>query len=111
MPAVQTQGIAAYRLFGSLFFGAVKLVENLQDHLPSKTLVLDLSNVIYIDSSGADTLSDLVRACNKAGVQLHVSGLNHQPLDIAQRSGFMGAVGPVQTHDNLQDCWLAVFNQ
>jgi SulP family sulfate permease len=109
VPAAQTHDMAAYRLFGALFFGAVKLVENLQDHLPRKVLVLDLTNVMYIDSSGADTLNDLVRACSKAGVQLHVSGLIHQPRDIAQRSGFVDAVGLGHLHAGLQDCLQAVL--
>lgn len=85
--------IAAYRLYGALFFGAVKLVEDLQDNLPARVLVLDLKNVIYIDSSGADALNDLVRSCNKHGVRLVVSGLAHQPLDIARRTGFVDRVG------------------
>lgn len=104
VPAAQARDVAAYRLSGALFFGAVKLVEDLQDHLPNTVLALDLTNVIYIDSSGADTLNDLARACAKAGVQLHVSGLNHQPLDIARRSGFVDAVGPGHVHAELQDC-------
>jgi sulfate permease, SulP family len=85
--------IAAYRLYGALFFGAVKMVETIGDQLPTHTLVLDLKNIIYIDSSGADTLNDLARACRKAGVRLVVCGLSHQPLDIATRCGFIDAVG------------------
>ncbi|MEN9375947.1 MAG: C4-dicarboxylic acid transporter DauA [Pseudomonadota bacterium] len=85
--------VACYRLYGALFFGAVKLIEDLQDHLPSQVLLIDLRNVIYIDSSGADTLNDLARACTKHGVRLLVCGLSHQPLDIAQRSGFVQRVG------------------
>jgi SulP family sulfate permease len=109
VPATQAHDVAAYRLFGALFFGAVKLVENLQDHLPTKTLVLDLINVIYIDSSGADTLNDLVRTCHKSGVELLVCGLNRQPLDIARRSGFLNAVGPEHVYTDLQDCLQAIY--
>jgi SulP family sulfate permease len=86
--------IDAYRLYGALFFGAVKLVENLQDHLPGHALVLDLKNVIYVDSSGADTLNDLARFCRQNKVRLVVCGLGHQALDIARRSGFMQNLGP-----------------
>ncbi len=95
-PALQPLegSVAAYRLYGALFFGAVKLVEEIQDRLPSQTLVIDMKNVIYVDSSGADTLGDLTRACRKNGVRLIVCGLNNQPLDIAQRSGLTDALGP-----------------
>ncbi len=96
-----TEGVAAYRLYGALFFGAVKLIEDLLDHLPQRALVLDLKNVIYVDSSGADTLGDLVRACEKHGVTLHLCGLHHQPLDIAQRTGLTLRIPPAQLHPDL----------
>ena len=85
--------MAAYRLYGALFFGAVKLVEDVQDALPTRVLVLDLKNVIYVDSSGADALHDLARCCQKHGVRLLVCGLVHQPLDIARRSGLVAQLG------------------
>jgi SulP family sulfate permease len=84
--------VQAHRLYGALFFGAVKLVEVMQDQLPSRALVLDMKNLIYIDSSGADSLLALARACHKKQVRLIVCGLSHQPLDIAQRSGLLSLV-------------------
>ena len=87
------QQVAAYRLYGAVFFGAVKLIEDVQDRLPAQVLVLDLKNVIYIDSSGADALHDLARSCSKQGVRLLVCGLMHQPMDIARRSGLLVLVG------------------
>jgi SulP family sulfate permease len=51
--------------------------------------VIDLKNVIYIDSSGADALMNLIDTCRKKQVQLMVCGLLHQPLDIARRSGLL----------------------
>ncbi|MEI6802799.1 MAG: SulP family inorganic anion transporter [Burkholderiales bacterium] len=88
-----TGRVECYRLYGALFFGAVKLVEDLVDHLPSEVLLLDLKNLIYVDSSGADTLNDLARSCSKAGVRLIVCGLAHQPLDIARRVGLTSRLG------------------
>jgi len=82
----QVQG---WRLYGALFFGAVKLVEKIEDQLHKPVLVLDLKNVIYVDSSGADALMNLIHTCRKKQVQLIVCGLMHQPLDIARRSGLI----------------------
>jgi sulfate permease, SulP family len=81
--------IAAYRLYGAIFFGAVKLVQEIEARLPAHTLVLDMKNVIYMDSSGVDSLQDLVHNCQKSNVRLIVCGLTHQPLDIAQRTGLI----------------------
>ena len=85
--------ISAYRFYGALFFGAVKLVEAIEDELPQKAVVLDLKNIIYIDSSGADALVSLAQVCHKRQIHLIICGLNHQPLDIAQRTGVQALVG------------------
>jgi SulP family sulfate permease len=81
--------VQAWRLYGALFFGAVKLIESIEDQISTPTLVLDLKNVIYIDSSGADAMMNLVETCRKKQVHLIVCGLTHQPLDMARRSGLM----------------------
>ena len=81
--------VQAWRLYGALFFGAVKLIEAIEDKISTPTLVLDLKNVIYIDSSGADALMNLIETCRKKNTTLMVCGLMHQPLDMARRSGLM----------------------
>ena len=81
--------VQAWRLYGALFFGAVKLVEDIEDRLDTPVLVLDLKNLIYVDSSGADALMNLIHTCRKKNVTLMVCGLMHQPLDIARRSGLL----------------------
>ena len=98
---LDSQKVQAWRLYGALFFGATKLVEQLEDHLPSQTLVLDLKNVIYVDSTGAEALENLVKTCRKQGVRLIVSGLMNQPLDIAHRTGLAQAL-VAQSADDVQ---------
>jgi len=83
------QAVQAWRLYGALFFGAVKLVEDIEDQLSTPVVVLDLKNLIYVDSSGADALMNLIETCRKKQVLLIVCGLMHQPLDIARRSGLV----------------------
>ena len=97
----QAPGVKAYRLYGALFFGAVKLVEAMEDDLPGHTLVLDLKNLIYVDSSGADALMALVRTCQKRQIRLVLCGLSRQPLDLAQRSGLLQTLEPANRPDDL----------
>ena len=99
--------LAAYRLYGAIFFGAVKLIEELQDRLPAGTLVLDFKNVMYIDSSGADTVLDLVRACQKQGVRFIACGLAFQPKDILQRCGMVDTLADGNLFDTLADAIAA----
>jgi sulfate permease, SulP family len=88
---VAMSNVLAYRLNGALFFAAVALVEDIEDKLPSKAVVLDLSSLLYIDSSGADALQALARTCEKKQVRLIVCAVSHQPLDILRRCGLLTA--------------------
>jgi len=97
-PALENQQgrIDAYRIYGAIFFGAVKLLEKIQENLPSQTLLLDLKNVIYVDTSGMDTISELAHLCKIRNIKLIICGLDHQPYEMAQRSGFLNKLS--------QDC-------
>ena len=95
------QQIQAWRLYGAVFFGATALIEALEDQLPAHTLVLDLKNVIYVDSTGADALESLVRSCRQQDVRLIFSGLTAQPLDIARRTGLLARLAE-RSADDLQ---------
>ena len=88
---IAISNVHAYRLNGALFFAAVALVEDIEDKLPSKAVVLDMSSLIYVDSSGADALQALTRTCEKKQVRLIVCALSHQPLDILRRCGLLAA--------------------
>ena len=81
--------VDAYRIYGAIFFGAVKLLEKIEENLPTKTLLLDLKNVIYVDTSGMDTIMELAHLCKIRNIKLIVCGLDHQPLEMAERSGFL----------------------
>ena len=94
----QTQ---AYRLYGALFFGAVQLLQDIETKLPTTALLLDFKNVIYVDSSGIETLHELLKTCQKANVRLVVCGLMHQPLDIATRSGLLKHIAPENRYADL----------
>ena len=85
--------VRAHRLHGALFFGAVRLIEAMEDNLPSQALVLDLKNLIYMDSSGADAMLALARLCSAKGVHLVLCGLDHQPMDMARRCGLLNLLG------------------
>ena len=94
-------GVQAHRLYGALFFGAVKLVEDIALQLPRQAVVLDLKNLIYVDSTGIDALLDLSRRCADSQVRLVVCGLAHQPREIAQRSGWLAMIPPQDQYMDL----------
>jgi SulP family sulfate permease len=81
--------ITAFRMYGAIFFGAVKLLENIENELPSKVLLLDLKNVIYIDVSGMDAILELKKTCEARGIKFMICGLAHQPYEMAIRGGLL----------------------
>ncbi|QWE16172.1 SulP family inorganic anion transporter [Polynucleobacter sp. AP-Nino-20-G2] len=81
--------IAAFRIYGAIFFGAVKLLEKIETELPSQTLLLDFKNVIYIDVSGIDAILELEQTCKSKGVELIICGLAHQPYEMALRGDLL----------------------
>jgi sulfate permease, SulP family len=93
--------VDAYRLYGALFFGAVKLLEEIEDMLPSHALVLDLKNVIYLDPTGVDALSSIARKCRKEQVRLVICGLAHQPLEMADRGGLLKTLSASELYPHL----------
>jgi SulP family sulfate permease len=91
------EGTAAYRIFGSLFFGAVgkleALVETGDGESPPRALVLDLHMVINLDTTCLDTLEALHRGLAKRGAALVLCAANDQPLSLMRRSGFLEKLG------------------
>ena len=99
----QYQGkIAAFRIYGAIFFGAVKILENIENELPSKVLILDLKNVIYIDVSGIDALLELEEVCEGRGIKLFICGLAHQPYEMAGRGGLLVRLPSHSIYPDLQ---------
>lgn len=96
-----SETVQVWGLQGALFFGAVDLVDQLAQKLPSQTLVLDCSGLIYMDTSGAEALQNLWRSCQKSGVRLVLSGLNQQATDLLHRTKLLDRLGPV----NVQPGW------
>ena len=96
--------IAAYRVFGSLFFGSVTKLEHLLDPERAKAdvVVLELHQVINLDTTGLDALQTLHRMLAKRGGRLVVAEPNEQPLSLMRRSGFLEELGPDSVFDDLQ---------
>ncbi|MGE3623899.1 MAG: SulP family inorganic anion transporter [Bdellovibrionales bacterium] len=94
--------IEAYRLYGSLFFGSVDKLEELSDPkrpMP-KVLVLSLTNLLNIDSSGLEALENLHDTLAKKGSRLVIVGAQAQPLSLMTRAGFMKKIGRKNIFDS-----------
>jgi SulP family sulfate permease len=90
-----TMRVAAWQLFGSLFFGAVNKLEELLDPAAGhpEVVILDMMRLIQLDTTGLEGLESLRDKLQKRGCTLLVSGLNSQPGSLLFRSGFIDHLG------------------
>jgi sulfate permease, SulP family len=104
---VDHRTVEAYRLSGSLFFGAVDKIEGLLDpkrRVP-KVTILDLSMLVNLDTTGLESLESLHALLTKRDATLILCGLHQQPLSLIQRSGFMRTLGAENVLKSLHDAW------
>jgi SulP family sulfate permease len=98
-PEIQVQ-----RITGVLFFGAVSCLEPLMDPklaLP-KTLVLDCSTLLAIDSTGVDALQSSDAFLAARGVTLHLASIRPEPLATMTRLGLIDAIGSHRVFPTLK---------
>lgn len=95
LPAALPPGVAAYSIFGSLFFGAADKLESLiaPQAMPAKALILEMHQLINLDATGLDALESMHKALKKNKVRLILAAPNDQPLDLMKRSGFIDRLG------------------
>lgn len=115
MPRQAAEGIYLARLHGSLFFGnAGPLQRNLlrDAHGRARALVLDMSEVRYLDHSGVCALEDLLRELDRGGTQVHLSGLHEEPRELLARLGVApGEVPAERVHESPADAIQAALER
>ena len=101
------RAVEAFRVSGSLFFGAVSKLDELLDpqRTPRRTLILDLSQLLNMDTSGLEALETLHRLLHKRGATLVLCGLSEQPLGLVERAGLLEAFGAGNIVPALADAW------
>ncbi|MCB1890318.1 MAG: STAS domain-containing protein [Rhodocyclaceae bacterium] len=100
--------ILAYKIHGSLFFGAANKLETLlleADGRPD-VVILDLDKVLNVDTTGLDILQTLHRNLLKRGASLVLCDLNTQPGSLIRRSGFFERLGEENIAGNLTDALM-----
>jgi sulfate permease, SulP family len=81
-----------WRLYGSLFFGAVTKIDPLVAEVEAAPgplhLLLDAHLLVSLDTTGLDALEQLHKAVQRRGGRLEITGLQPQPASLMARSGF-----------------------
>lgn len=96
--------VLAFRLTGSLFFGAShKLDVLLSDLGRPQFVVLDVDRMVHIDTTGLDILNNLHHDLERRGIRLMLAGLQPQPAALIRRAGFDATLGADAVATSLDD--------
>ena len=101
---LEVEGVEIRRLTGILFFGAVSCLEPLMKpklKLP-RTLVLDCSALLAIDSTGTEALRGLDDFLASKGTQLLLASVRPEPLQVMTRLGLIDDLGNERVFPTLQ---------
>ncbi|WP_374591075.1 SulP family inorganic anion transporter [Aquabacterium sp.] len=103
--------VRVYRLYGSLFFGAVAKLEALEEAVPAGTevVVLEMQRLVSMDTTGLDALAQLHKALERLGARLVLCDVNEQPLGLMARSGFDQRLGPGSVFADLSAALAGVL--
>ena len=87
--------VAAWEVFGSLFFGAVNKLEDLLDPRAGhpEVVILDVTRLVQLDTTGLEGLENLREKLHMRGCTLLLCGLNAQPGSLLRRAGFLDHLG------------------
>ena len=107
MAGVDRRNVEAFRISGSLFFGAVSKMDGLLDprrQLP-RVMILELGQLLNMDTTGLETLETLQRMLHKRGGTLILCGVQEQPKGLVERSGLLADVGVENIVPTLAEAW------
>jgi SulP family sulfate permease len=95
LPSPLPPDVAAYAIFGSLFFGAVGKLDALlpPNEPPPRALILELHKLIHLDVTCLEALEQIHATLHRHGFRLILCGANHQPRTMMERSGFLERLG------------------
>lgn len=80
--------IALFRVAGSLFFGAAdRISEKVAEEDDTKVVILALSQLQLLDSTGAHNLAELITTLERRGVTVLLKGIRKEHLQMLTRVG------------------------
>ena len=95
LEGIDLSQVEVFRVYGSLFFGAVSKMEGLLD--PKREtkgwMILDMSGLLNIDTTGLEAIETLHGMLAKRGTTLILAGVPAQSASLIRRSGFAEKIG------------------
>lgn len=98
-PQPEDEHIALVRIEGSLFFGAAeRLLDEIAAQVGAQVIILRLSTLQIVDSTGANALAELVAGLQHRGATVLIKGVRPEHhLMLSQ----LGVIGALRSEDHL----------
>ena len=87
------KNVRVYEISGPLFFGVADKILDIELKDYTKCLIIRMRSVPSVDATAMNYLETLYEKCEKNGVTLVLSHVNHQPLESMKKSGLYKKVG------------------
>ena len=87
------KGTLVYEFIGPMFFAAADKLLKISVPDNTKNLIIRMRSVNAIDATAMHNMEQLFEKCKKKNVQMILSHVNEQPMQVMQKSGFYNAVG------------------
>lgn len=87
------KNVRVYEISGPMFFGAADKILDISLKEYTRCLVLRMRAVPAIDATAMSSLEMLYKKCEKKGVQLVLSHVNSQPMEVMKKAGFYDKLG------------------
>ena len=91
--AVVPLHVRVYEISGPMFFGAADKILDITFKDFTRCLVLRMRAVPALDATAMNSLEMVYQRCRSQGIELVLSHVNEQPLEVMKKSGFYDAVG------------------
>lgn len=88
-------GVQVYEINGPYFFGVANKFEEVMRDMGNtpKVRIIRMRKVPFIDSTGVHNLSNLCRMCHRMKIQVILSGVNDEVMNVLEKSGFDDLLG------------------
>ena len=92
-----------YEFSGPMFFAAAGKILQITFKPDTKVLVLRMRSVGAMDATAMHNLETLYEDCKKKGIQIVMSHVNEQPLQVIRKSGFDALIGKENFCPHIDD--------
>ena len=97
-------GVEVFQVYGPLFFGVVDAFRNvlMQTKGRPRILILDMSEALTLDASGARAIEELIKNSEGQGTKILISGLDGEPRAMLSRLGVLDFISSERLLNNLE---------